>query len=160
MGQYFLYDKILPILNQNEFIVKIKEGNRHLLLAELEEENIDMVFSNSKDSLASNMIAYRLGSNKTYVVAHKKFRKLKKTFPESLIEIPYFGYTDETTLKFEIELFFSQLGISPRLVGEADDADLLEVITKNGLAFTIVPEVTKNRFLMNKDVMVLGEIKE
>lgn len=160
MSQHFTYESILPLFQQENISVNIKESERHILLAELEEGNLDIVFTDDKDAISSTMNAYRIGVNRTFAVAHKDFKKLKKSFPICLNEIPFFNYTDESYLKYEIELFFSKNAINPKLIGKANDVDLLELITTKGLAFTIVPEVTKNRFCKNKDLIVLGEIKE
>ncbi len=160
MSHYFLYDKILPLFDQNEVSINIKENERHLLLADLEEGNLDLVFTDNKDGISTTMNSYRVGVNKTFAVAHKKFRKFKKGFPESLNSIPFFNYTNESFLKYEIELFFTKNGLAPKVIGEADDIDLFEVVSSKGLAFTIVPEVAKNRICLNKDVIVLGELEE
>ncbi len=160
MSHYFLYDTILPLFNQDEVSINIKENERHLLLADLEEGNVDMVFTDNKDAISSTMNSYRVGVNKTFAVAHKKFKKHKKGFPESLNLIPFFNYTNQSFLKYEIDLFFTKNGLAPRVIGEADDMDLFEVVTEKGLAFTIVPEVAKNRLCLNKDIIVLGELEE
>ena len=160
MSHYFLYDNILPLFEQSEVSVRIHENQRHLLLADLEEGNLDVVFTDSKDSLSPSMNAYRVGVNKTFAVAHKVYKKYKKGFPESLNLIPFFNYTKDSFLKYEIELFFTKNGLSPRVIGEADDLDLFQVVTEKGLAFTIVPEVAKNRLCLNKDIVVLGELEE
>ncbi|MBK27136.1 MAG: hypothetical protein CME70_24245 [Halobacteriovorax sp.] len=160
MSQYFLYDNILPLFGRDEVAVNIIENQRHLLLADLEEGNLDIVFTDSKDSISSTMDSYRMGVNKAYAIAHKKYRKHKKGFPESLNEIPFFNYTNESFLKYEIELFFSKNTISPKIIGEADDIDLQQMVAENGLGFVIVPEVAKNRICQNKDVIVLGEVTE
>lgn len=160
MSHYFLYDTILPLFKQDEVSIDIKENERHLLLAELDEGNIDIVFTDTKDSISNTMIAYRIGINKTFVVAHKKYQKYKKNFPDSLSLIPFFNYTNESFLKYEINLFFSKNGLSPKVIGEADDINLFQLVTEQGLAFTIVPEVAKKRLCQNKDIIVLGELKE
>ena len=56
--------------------------------------------------------------------------------------------------------WFTKNGISPKIIGEADDVGLFELVTTTGIAFTIVPEVAKNRICQNKDVIVLGELEE
>lgn len=160
MSQYFVYDNLSPLFEQSEVSINVQEDQRHLLLAELEEGNIDLVITDSKDSISNNMDAHRMGINKTYVVAHKSLKKYKKNFPESLQDIPFFNYTNDSILKYEIELFFSKNGIAPRVIGEADDIDLFKVVTSKGLAFTIVPEAAKNRLCSDKDVIVLGEVDE
>lgn len=160
MSHYFLYEKILPLFDQDEISVNVKENERHILLAELEEENLDMIFTDSKEGISSSMCAYRIGVNKTFAVAHKKFKTNKVKFPECINQIPFFNYTNESFLKYEIDLFFKKNGLTPRIIGEADDMDLFEVVTGKGLAFTIVPEVAKNRLCLNKDIIVLGELEE
>ncbi len=160
MSHYFLYETILPLFEQDEISINIKENERHLLMAELEEGNIDIIFTDNKDGISTSMTSYRIGVNRTFAVAHKKFRKYKNGFPTSLNQIPFFNYTNESFLKYEIELFFTKNGLGPRIIGEADDVDLFEIVTEKGLAFTIVPEVAKNRFCMSKNVVVLGELEE
>jgi LysR family transcriptional activator of nhaA len=160
MSHYFLYDTILPLFEQEEISINIKENERHLLLADLEEGNVDMIFTDSKESISSSMSPYRVGMNKTFAIAHKSYRKYKKGFPDSLNLIPFFNYTKESFLKYEIELFFSKNALAPRVIGEADDVDLFQMVANNGLGFVIVPEVAKNRICHNKDVIVLGELTE
>lgn len=160
MSPYFLYERILPLFNQDEISIKIRENQRHLLLADLEEGEVDMVFTDTKDSIGPNMSAFRLGLNRTYVVAHKKYKKLKRKFPESLGQNPFFHYTSDSSLKFEIDLFFAKNNIGPKIIGEADDIEVLQMVTEHGIAFTIVPEVAKNRLCLNPDIVVLGEIEE
>jgi LysR family transcriptional activator of nhaA len=160
MSQYFLYDLIMPLFEQKDYTVSLRQDPRHILLAELEEENIDMIFTDEKDSLPNSTEFHRVGINRTFVVAHKKYRKYKKDFPESLNEIPFFSYTNDSTLKYDIEMFFSQNSLAPRIIGHGEDIDLYQLVTEQGLAFTIVPEVAKNRLCINKDVIVLGEVKE
>ncbi|MBD66050.1 MAG: hypothetical protein CME62_12640 [Halobacteriovoraceae bacterium] len=160
MSHFFLYDSLLPLLETGEAVVKITEQPRHLLLAELEEEKLDLIFSDSNEGLSQSMNAYRFGVNKTYVLAHKQFRKYKKSFPESLGELPCMQYTSDSQLRYEIELYFAKYGLAPKVIGEADDIELLQLVCERGLGFIIVPEVAKKRMLQNKDLMVLGELAE
>lgn len=160
MSHYFLYDTILPLLGKENISVRVKEGDRNQLLIELEEGKMDMVFTDTKEHISTTMVAYRVGLNRTFVVAHKDFRKYKKNFPDSLSQIPCFNYTNDSILKYEIELFFAKNGISPKIIGEADDIDLFQVVCEKALGFVIVPEVAKNRLCINKDIIVLGEISE
>lgn len=160
MSHYFLYENILPLFNQTEISINIKEDERHLLLADLDEGNLDLVVTDNKDNISKSMSSYRIGINKTFAVAHRKYQKFVTNFPESLSKIPFFNYTKNSLLKYEIGLFFAKNGLSPKVIGEADDIDLFEMVTGKGLAFTIVPEVAKNRLCLNKDVIILGEVEE
>ncbi len=160
MSQYFLYEYLRPLFNQHETAVNFKHEHRRYLLADLEEGVLDVIFTDSKESLSYNLDAYKVGVNRTFAVAHKKFKNHKANFPSCLNEIPYFGYTANNNLKYEIELFFRKHAIAPKQLGQADDIDLFQMVTEEGFCFTIVPEVAMNRFKRNKDIIVLGEIKE
>lgn len=160
MSKYFLYSTILPLFEQNGLSVNIHENEHHLLLAELEEGNIDMVITDSKESLSKNMVTYKIGENKTFAVANKKLIPKNHQFPNCLNDMPFFNYTSESLLKFEIDLFFAKNNLSPKIVGTANDIDLLELVTQQAVAYTIVPEIAKNRFCRHKDIAVLGEIED
>ncbi|CAM9868970.1 unnamed protein product [Chrysoparadoxa australica] len=160
MSQFFQYEQLLPFFDQEELTIQIVENEKHLLLAELEEENIDMIFSISNQGLGKDLVSYRIGINKTFAIAHKNFQKYKKNFPDKLDEIPYFGHSHDSVLRYEIELFFSKNGLTPRTIGEGNDLNLFELVTLSGKGFTIIPEVAKNKLHKNKDIVVLGELEE
>lgn len=160
MSHYFLHEMIFPLLGNDNVAINMKEGERRYLLSDLDEGRVDILFTDSKEGVGDNFTAYRIGVNKTFVVAHKKFKKFKNDFPNNLNEIPFFNYTEDSPLRHEIELFFMRNSLNPRIIGEANDIDMLELVTKNGNAFTIVPEVSKKRFELNEDIITLGEIKE
>lgn len=160
MSQYFLYDRILPLLKKKEVVVNIKDAPRRHLIADLEASLLDVVFTYSKENLPSTIDYYRVGINKTFVVAHKDFQKYKRKFPQSLNKIPYFSYTQDSSLRYDIDMFFARHDLMPEIIGEGNDIDLMELITKEKLGFTIVPEVAKLRLCENDDIISLGEIKE
>ncbi len=160
MSQYFLYETILPLFKQNDLAINIKEDKRHYLLADLEKGEIDMMFSDSKDGLSNTLSPYRIGVNRTYIVGHKKFNQLKKRYPASISDAPFFHYTKDSFLRYEVDLFFHKNNVSPKVIGEADDVELLQMLTEKGIALTVVPEVIKNRFSANPNIIVLGELTE
>ncbi len=160
MSQHFLYENLNPLFNQTEVSINVTENERSYLLADLEEGKIDMLFTDNKAGLLKTMDAHRIGVNKTFVLAHKKFKKFKKTFPESLSSIPFFNYTKNSFLKYEIELFFAKNKIQPITIGEGDDINLLQVVLNNARAFVVAPEVAKNQLCLNKDIISLGTIND
>lgn len=160
IAQYFLYEKILPLFDQSEVSINFTENEHHLLLADLEEGHLDIVFTGSKDSLSHSMNVYQVGVNRTFAVAHSKFKAIVAKFPEGLSNVPYFEYSEDCSLKYEIDLFFSKNSITPRIIGSANDMDLFQLVTENGFAFVIVPEIAKNRMCRLENIEVLGELTE
>ncbi len=159
LSHYYLFDTIEPLFEQDKYSVKIKDDQRHLLLADLEEGNLDVVFTDTLEQVSPQWEVFELGFERTFAVCHKKLKK-KKSFPGSLNEIPFFHYTSSSSIKYQIDLYFSKNGLTPKMIGEADDVDLFQIIVDKGFGFVIVPEVAKNRFCMNKNVVSLGEIEE
>lgn len=160
MSQYFISETILPLFSQKGLIINVKEAQRHLLIADLEEGNLDIVFTDSEDSLSANLRAHRFGKNKTFAVADRRLITNKKPFPQSLDGAPFLNYTNESFLRYELELYFARNGITPQRIGEADDIDLHQMTVENRISFSIVPEAAKDRFCRSADVMVLGELED
>lgn len=160
MSEFFSYDKVMPLFKDNQTRVDIIENDRHLLLAELEAENIDIIFGTTNDGLPTNIVSTRVGINRTYAVAHKKFKKYAKDFPNKLDEIPYFGHSETSLMKYEIELFFGKTGILPKVIGRGDNLELFTLMVEQGFAFCIVSEAGMERMTKNKDIVVLGELEE
>lgn len=160
MSQYFLYDLIMPMLKDSEIAINFKEDERQYLIADLDNGEKDIVLTYSKDSIPSSVNAYRIGVNKTYAVASKKFRSKKRQFPKSLSDIPFMNYTKESFLRYEIDQYFNKHEISPPVLGECDDIDLLELVVREEIGFVIVPETAKKRLSNSSELVVLGELKE
>lgn len=160
MSNFFNYETIVALLKKSQVRVDFVENHRHLLLADLEAENIDIVFATSNESLPPNVVSTRVGLNRTYAVAHKKFKKYQKNFPHALDEIPYFGHTEGSHLKYNIDLFFGKLALSPKVIGRGDSLELFSLTAEKGLAFVIVSEMGMERMIRNKDLVVLGELEE
>lgn len=160
MSQYLLYSELTPFFENPKTMVNFIEGDKAYLLSLLEEEEIDVLLTSSKDGVSQQLVAHRVGTNRSYAVAHKKFKKHQKDFPYSLSQIPFFGHSTSSDLRYDIDMFFSQYGISSPKIGEGNSLELFEVICQKGLGFTIVTEAGKNRLCQNKDIIVLGELSE
>ncbi len=160
MSQFFLYDTILPLFGHEDIAINVKEGERHHLLAELERGEIDILFTSEKELGNNKLDSYKIGENKTYAVADKKLKKKMKKFPEGLNALPYFAYQKDSFFRYEVDMYFSQNGLNPAMIGEADDVDLHRLVVEKGLAFSIVPEVAASQFQINKNIVALGEVLE
>lgn len=161
ISQYMVYDRLMPLFNQKEISINIQESKRQVLLAELEAGMLDLVITDTRENVSPNINAHRMGTNKTFILCHKDITPQPFKYPEDLSKIPYFSYTTDSNLKYELDLYFAKHNITPVVVGEGDDIELIEKIVVNRIAFVIVSEATKNRIRkLCPYVSVLGEIKE
>lgn len=161
ISQHLVYENLLPLFTkQNNIAVNIQENRRHVLLADLEKGNLDLIFTDTKSDITLNMSATKIGLSKVFALAHKNLINNGAEFPSCLNHLPFFNYSHDSNLRFEIDLYFSKHGLSPKVIGEGDDVDLIELITTKGLAFTVVTEATKNRITSrDKDIKLLGEME-
>lgn len=161
MSNFLDYKRFLPLFRENNMATKFEEGERSYLLADLELGDLDLLITTSKNGLSSNMIAHKIGFNKMFAVAHKKILENKKVkFPKVLNELPYFQYSKNSELFFDIEVYLRTHGVSPHIIGEGDDLDLLYLVTENAIGFTIIPDASLPKFKVNKDIEVIGELKD
>lgn len=161
MSNFLDYTRFLPLFKDKSMAVCFQEGERSHLLADLELGDIDLLISTNKDGISSNMTARKIGSNKTYAVVHEKLIGNKKfKFPQVLNELPFFQYSKDSDLFFDVEVYLRTNGISPTIIGEGDDVDLFKLVTDNAVGFTIVPDVTMAKFKENKSLVILGEVKD
>lgn len=161
MSNFLVYDRFLPLFKDKDMATVFHEGERGHLLADLELGDLDLVVTTSKVGLTSNMVARKIGQNKIYAVAHKSLvGEAKFKFPSVLTDLPYFQYSKSSELFFDIEVYFRTHGISPNIIGEANDFDLFELVTKKGLAFTIIPDATLRKLKKNEDIVTLGEVRD
>lgn len=160
MSQYLLYQELTTFFTNPDFMVNFTEAEAPHLLSLLEDDEIDILYSSSKLDQPKNLVSLKLGTNKTFILAHKKFKKHLKNFPNCLNEIPYFAHSQGSDLRYESDLYFVQNGLNPTIIGEGDGLELFEVICQQGLGFVVVPEVGKNRLEKDKDIITLGELSE
>ena len=161
MSQFFRYDLILPLFEEGGHKVNFKEAERGVLLSELYEESLDIIFTINAGGLGKDLKTHPFGVNKTYVIVHKKYKKFKTGFPHCLEQIPYFSQTSNSELRYHIELFFSQHDINPVVIGESDDTLLMRLLVEQGKCFIVAPECfAQSLIAQNKELIILGELSE
>ena len=160
MGHYFKPNQLDQLFKSPDILLNFHEDRRELLLANLENEKIDIVITDSKENLNKNHQVFLLGKNKTFAVAHKKLGISNKNFPEGLSGKPFFQYSDQFSLKYEIDLYFARRGINPKIVGTSDNSELLNYVVSKGMAFVIVPEILKNKMCLQTNIKSCGELDD
>ncbi len=160
MNHSFHYETIVGLFGHDDIAVNFVEGERHRLIADLENGELDIVFTMEKETGSKILDSYKYGKNKNLILGHKKFKKKLKNFPEDLHELELFHYPKDSNLRYELDMYFSRVGVVPIIIGEGDDILIHELVASKGLGVVIVPEGSAHRILNNKDLVVLGEIDE
>ncbi len=60
--------------------------------------------------------------------------------PEELAQAPFLLYPKTSNMRSMIDHFFNQLGISPRVIMEADDTEAIKRLVEAGFGYSILPQ--------------------
>jgi LysR family transcriptional activator of nhaA len=132
-----------PVFRHSQQVhVVCREGKVDDLLAQLATHRLDIVLADepSPSSLKVRTFNHLLGESKvTFCGAAALARTLKRNFPRSLNNAPAFLPADNTSLRRELERWFRQEKIQPRVLAEFEDLALMKEMAAEGRAFIALP---------------------
>ena len=70
--------------------------------------------------------------------------------PQQLRDAPFLLYPPRSNMRLSIDTFFQQLGITPRVIMEADDTEAIKRLVESGFGYSMLPEFSlrgQSRFL-------------
>jgi DNA-binding transcriptional LysR family regulator len=76
--------------------------------------------------------------------------KVVRLQPEELAEAPFLLYPKRSNMRLSIDRFFHEIGITPRVIMEADDTEAIKRLVESGFGYSILPEFSvrgQGRFL-------------
>ena len=76
--------------------------------------------------------------------------KIVRLEPEELSDAQFLLYPRRSNMRLSIDTFFLQLGITPRVIMEADDTEAIKRLVESGFGYSILPEFSlrgQSRFL-------------
>jgi DNA-binding transcriptional LysR family regulator len=76
--------------------------------------------------------------------AHGRTR-MTQLQPEDLAKAPFLLYPPRSNMRATIDGFFRELGISPRVVMEADDTEAIKRLVEAGFGYSMLPEFALRR---------------
>ncbi len=119
-----------------------REGKMEDLLAQLVAHRLDIVLADEPASSSTNFKTFNhpLGETGTTFCAEAQLAaRLRKNFPRSLHEAPALLPTENTRLRRELETWFRDQKIRPRIVAEFEDLALMKVMASEGRGFIALP---------------------
>ncbi|HAZ11341.1 MAG: hypothetical protein A2X86_20315 [Bdellovibrionales bacterium GWA2_49_15] len=148
-----------PILRSfwgnNHTVIKTSQDGLSNLLNALEARTIDVIFADRPILHESSTLKNREIFKKNLVfVGHKKFNHLGTNFPRSLQSVPFCHYTGDSKSHSAINQYFTAHNISPQIIGEIDDPNLLKLIAEDGSGIVALPAD------LAKDSVALGGLWE
>jgi LysR family transcriptional regulator, transcriptional activator of nhaA len=133
------------------------------MLAELAAYRMDVVLADEPASsgVAPNVINHLLGeSDITFCALPPLAAKLRRGFPKSLNGAPALLPMSNTGLRRSLEKWFQARAVRPRLVGEFEDAALVNILALQGLGFMSVPSVIAKEVVRRYGFRLIGRTSE
>ena len=139
----FIAQRILsPALSLDDPIrINCKEGDLDSLLGDLAVHRLDLVVSDRPIPAGTHVRAYNhsLGTSAVGFFAHNSIAKHYKQFPTSLDDAPILLPNSESALRRQLDMWFDEQGILPKLLAEFDDSALLKAFGEAGLGVFPAP---------------------
>jgi LysR family transcriptional activator of nhaA len=86
-------------------------------------------------------------------------RRHRDHFPESLHDAPMLLPTRNTALRHSLEQWFETCSIVPRIMGEVEDAAILQVLGQHGLGLFAAPSVVEEEICHQYRVQIVGRLE-
>jgi LysR family transcriptional activator of nhaA len=137
-----------------------REGKLEELLGQLANHRMEVVLADEPAPSGLNLKVFNhpLGvSGITFCACGAIATKLRRNFPQSLQDAPVLLPTENTGMRMTLERWFSNLGISPKIIAEFEDSALLEVVATESDAFFPVHTVAVAEAVQRYGFKKVGE---
>jgi LysR family transcriptional activator of nhaA len=162
LPKHIAYRLLRPALDMRPVVHLVcHEGRHHDLLSELALHRLDLVLSDSPVTPVVNVRAFNhlLGEcGLSFFATAELASHLRKGFPGSLNHAPLLLPTERTAVRRELEQWFYQQDVQPRIVGEFEDTALMSVFAQDGLGVFAAPTVIERETCRQYGVRVVGRI--
>lgn len=154
---YRLLEPALALENAPRIICR--EDKTERLLAELSIHDLDLVLAEAPIARQASVRAFNhlLGQTDVSFFAKAPLaRRYSKNFPESLDGAPFLLPTENTLLRRDLDHWFLDKGIRPRIVAEFEDSALLKAFGSEGAGIFPGPQAIEDEVCDVYRVKVVG----
>jgi LysR family transcriptional activator of nhaA len=158
------FDILRPIFEHEPPVqLTCHEGKLPDLLALLTTHRLDVVLADepASPSLAGKVFNHLLGkSDVTFCAMPQLAHRWKGRFPRNLHGAPALLPTQNCSLRRDLEKWFRDTGIEPRVVGEFEDASLAGIVATESCGFVVVPTAVAAEAIERHGFVALGRTRE
>jgi LysR family transcriptional activator of nhaA len=157
------FDILRPIFEHSPPVqLTCHEGKLPDLLAQLTTHRLDVVLADepASPSLGGRVFNHLLSqSDVTFCAMPALARSWKGRFPRNLHGAPALLPTQNCHLRRDLEKWFRDAGIEPRIVAEFEDASLAKIVATEGCGFVAVPTAVAAEAIERYGFITLGRTR-
>jgi LysR family transcriptional activator of nhaA len=153
------YRLIEPALRLPGVRLICHEGKLQDLLGQISVHRLDLVIADEPMGKSVSVKAYNhaLGTTAMSFFATPKLKaQLKGRFPHCLDGAPLLSQGASSAMRQRLDLWLTEQGLHPRVVGEFDDAALMKAFGREGQGVFMSPTVLEDETCEQYGVKVLG----
>lgn len=153
------YRLIEPALQVQGIRLICHEGKLQDLLGQISVHRLDLVIADEPMGKSVSVRAYNhaLGTTAmSFFAAPALGQTLKGRFPECLDGAPLLSQGSSSAMRQRLDLWLTEQGVHPRVVGEFDDAALMKAFGREGQGVFMSPTVLEGETCEQYGVKVLG----
>jgi LysR family transcriptional activator of nhaA len=158
------YEILRPVLEHLPPVrLSCHEGKLADLVSQLNTHRIDVVLSDEPASpgIAGKVFNHPLGSSGiTFCAMPGLAKALRGRFPRNLDDAPALLPTQNCSLRRDLENWFRNAGVQPRVVAEFEDASLAKIVATSELGFIAVPSVVASEAVERYGFVPIGRTRE
>jgi DNA-binding transcriptional LysR family regulator len=160
VSRYLTARRFLPLFRIEGAFPRVRFGTYEDLLEDVITGEIDILLSENAppDTHVDRVGSKALMQCPMVAVASTDLAAKVKDFPVDLGGRPFVQYTRASRYRWELDELFLESGISPDVIAEVDDVELMVAAAEQGLAVAIVPEVVATSALRAGRLVDLGNV--
>lgn len=162
MPKLIAHELLKPALELSDDVhVICHEGRHDNMIADLAVHRLDIVLSDAPVSPTVHVRAFNhlLGEcGLTFFAKADLAAKYRRKFPSSLDGAPLLVPTEKTALRRDLEQWFYNEDIRPKIVGEFEDSALMKVFGQDGIGLFPASTVIEKEVCRQYSVRVVGRI--
>ncbi len=141
--------------------VTILEGTGDLLFRELLAHKIDLVVADCQPDVGDlrRFFIRSLGRHPISVFGSRSFRRLIKSFPESLQGQPFLLPTFHSKRRHDLDHYFKTNQINIEVVMETQDTSVQKLMAVRGMGLVALPRFAGQSFIKGKKMLELGSLE-
>ena len=159
LSKLVVHRLLKPVMTETHLRLLCLEGQFNDLLGDLAIHKLDIVISDRPAAPNPNIKLYShaLGSSSiAWYGSPALLQKVTAEFPACLATLPVLLPTVHTASRDRLDMWFEQLGIRPRIVGEFEDSALLKTFGASGMGVFPAAESVQEELISHYAVKCMG----
>lgn len=151
-----------PLFSDTSIGISIDEGDIESLINRMQASEVDFILTESPSDrfLNDGLEQIEITRTQPIFVCGKKFSQKSEQIPEDLHNAPYFKYTSENQLQRQVDYFFYQMNVTPHVVGESDDINIILSATQVNHCFAVVPDIATESLIKDQRIFKIGDFEQ